>query len=300
MYSRLLAIVALGSAVSIGSIRAGSASTVVTFTWDPALAPPSLAPTGSTIIADSISVSNYLHSVNTNTTNVGVGTQNFVEQFIQPITGFTLHGSPVSALGLNSSYGLNFTLSATGHFPINGGATTGPATFDSLNMTLMADVNYDDGTVSSTLAGVSFSDPAGVANDVVLATGSLSSAALSRDAQGVRHAHFVTTFVPEAAELAFFVNPDFSLGWEQFLTTLPAAFQVTQVDPLTTVQMVNGPLGSTGQASLIPEPSSVWLLLAGCAVLAARTGRRLPGTGEAPGRISSGQEFRPERIRPGP
>lgn len=239
--------------------------------------PPPLAGAGSAFTADGISLSNYLHSVNTN--DFATLRQNFVEQFIQPITGFSLHGSPVTAPGLNSSHGLYFTLSGTGHFPINaGGATTGPATFDSLSMTLMADINHDDGTVSSTLASVGFSNPSGVANDVVLATGILQSAALSRDAQGVRHAHFVETFVPNEAELAFFGNPDFSLGWEEFLTTLPAAFQAVVPDPVnhpnTTVQMVNGDLGSTGQASLIPEPPSFGLLLGGCIGLAAGVARR--------------------------
>jgi hypothetical protein len=273
VYTRLAVIAALGLAASIGRFTPASASSVVTFTWDPALASPPLTGAGSAINADNISLTNYLHSVNTN--DFATLRQNFVEQFIQPITGFTLHGSPVSAPGLNSSYGLYFTLNATGHFPIDAsGATTGPATFDSLSMTLMADVNHDDGMVGATLTGVGFSNAAGVANDVVLATGSLLSAALSRDAQGVRHAHFVETFVPDAAEEAFFVDPNLSLGWEEFLTTLPVAFQVTQVDALTTVQMVNGDLGSTGQVNLVPEPHSFGLLLGGCIALAAAMARR--------------------------
>lgn len=284
MHIRLTIAAALGLAASIGSIATAAASDIVTFTWDPALASPPLTGAGSAITADGISVTNYLHSVNTN--DFATLRQNFVEQLIQPITGFTLHGSPVSAPpGLNSNYGLYFTLSGTGHFPIDAtGATVGPATFDSLSMTLTADVNHDDGTVGSTLSGVAFSNPAGVGNDVVLATGSLRSAALSRDAQGVRHAHFTETFVPDAAEAGFFVNPDFSLGWDELLTTLPAAFQVLQVDPLTTVQMVNGQLGSTGQATLIPEPSTGWLLLAGCVALAAGVARRwrVDGAGAAP------------------
>jgi hypothetical protein len=274
VHTRLVTVAALGLVAILGSVAPGQASNVA-FTWDPALASPPLAGAGSAFTADGISLTNYLYSVNTNTTNVGAGAQNFVEQFIQPITGFTLHGSPVSAPGLNSSYGLYFVLNASGHFPINGGVIAGPASFDSLNMTLMADVSHDDGSVSSTRTGVSFSNAAGVANDVVLATGSLQSAALSRDAQGVRHAHFIDTFVPNGTELAFFVNPAFSLGWEEALATLPAAFQMAPVDQLTSVQMVNGDLGSTGHANLVPEPSSAWLLLAGCAGLGACIARRV-------------------------
>lgn len=197
-----------------------------------------------------------------NTNNFVTLQQSFVEDFIQPITGFTLHGSPVTAPGLNSSYGLYFTIHAVGQFPINGaGIPTGPATFSTLNLSLMADVAHDNGTASASQSGVAFSNPAGVANDVALATGTLVSAALSRDAAGVRHAHFSDTFVPRAGEAGFFVGPDATVGWEEFLTTLPAAFELITIDALTSIQLAHGELGSTGTANLIPEPASIAPLL---------------------------------------
>ena len=94
------------------------------------------------------------------------------EHLIQTIDGFTLGGAPVSAPGLNSSYGLYLELFGSGQ-PI-----AGAFTFSFLNVALKADVGYDDGTPSSTLAGLAFSNPAGTANDVTLATGSLISASL--------------------------------------------------------------------------------------------------------------------------
>jgi hypothetical protein len=146
-------------------------------------------------------------------------------------------------------------------FPINaGGATIGPAHYSSLNVSLVADVGYDDGTLSTNAAGIGFSNPVGTANDVTLATGVLLAASLSLDAQGARHAHYLTTFTPSAGEAAFFVGPIASLDWEEFLTTPAVAFSVTQVDPNTLINVVEGDNGSGGNAQLVPEPASVMVL----------------------------------------
>jgi hypothetical protein len=264
-------IAALSVVFAAEGLVPGAPANAETFTWDPSGAVPSLTVGPAAFTADNIAVTNYLHSVNTN--NLVTLQQTFVEDFIQPVSGFTLHGNPVTAPGLNASYGLYFSISAIGQFPINGaGAPVGPATFSTLNMSLIADVTHDDGSVSSTQSGVSFSNPTGVLNDVTLATGTLESAALSRDTAGLRHAHFIDTFVPSAGQAGFFVGPDIPLGWEEFLTTLPAAFQLIQVDPLTSVQLVNGDLGSTGQVGLIPEPATLSLLSLGFVALIA--GRR--------------------------
>jgi hypothetical protein len=253
-------IAALSVVLGTECVLPGASASAATFTWDPSGAVPSLTAGPAAFTADNVVVTNYLHSVNTN--NFATLRQTFAEEFIQPITSFTLHGAAVAVPGLNSSYGLYFAINGTGQFPINGaGAPVGPATFSSLNMSLVADVNHDDGSVSSTPPGIAFSDPAGVLNDVTLATGKLHFAALSRDAAGVRRAHFIDSFVPSDDQAGFFVDPHISLSWEEFLTTLPAAFAVVAVDPLTTVQMVNGDLGSTGKVGLIPEPGSIALLL---------------------------------------
>ena len=117
------------------------------------------------------------------------------EHLIQTIDGFTLGGAPVSAPGLNSSYGLYLELFGSGQ-PI-----AGAFTFSFLNVALKADVGYDDGTPSSTLAGLAFSNPAGTANDVTLATGTLISASLVfHPDTGVRNAHFTDTFVSSPGE----------------------------------------------------------------------------------------------------
>jgi hypothetical protein len=246
----------VGTLLIVSSVSTALAGTVP-FTWDPSKSTPPLTGSPASFTADNISVTNYLRSVNTN--NFTTMQQTFTEEFIQPITGFTRTGSSVTAPGLDNSYGLYFTLNGTGRFPIDGsGNPAGAATFNNLSLSLVADVHHDDGTVSSTLSGVAFSNPTGVLNDVTLATGTLVSAELSRDAAGVRHAHFIETFVPGAGQGDFFAGPTVTVDWEEFLTTLPDAFQLITIDPLTSAQLVNG---GTGQAGLIPEPTSFVLLL---------------------------------------
>jgi hypothetical protein len=84
------------------TLRAEAAST---FTFDPSLATPNLG--GGAFTADNMTFTNYLLS-----TVHGDGS--FSEFLCQPISSVTLDGAPVTAPGLNSSYGLYLTVSATG------------------------------------------------------------------------------------------------------------------------------------------------------------------------------------------
>jgi hypothetical protein len=250
--SKILGRAALSAMLATMAVSAAPVQ-AATFTFDPSQAIPALAGPGSAFTADTMVLTNYLYAV--------VHPPNGVtpEHLIQTIDGFTLGGAPVSAPGLNSSYGLYLELFGSGQ-PI-----AGAFTFSFLNVALKADVGYDDGTPSSTLAGLAFSNPAGTANDVTLATGSLISASLMRNPDtGVRNAHFTETFISAPGESGF-INSE-SGKIDIFLTTPPSAFVAAPQPDGTTIQMVNGGLGTA--ALTVPEPGTFLLLLTGLIALA--------------------------------
>ncbi len=113
-------------------------------------------------------------------------------------------------------------------------------------------------------AGIGFSNAAGVTNDVVLATGSLVSASLAVSPTGTRNAHYVTTLQPVDSEAGFFAGPGFAADLEEFLNSPLSTFQVTQLDPLTTLQVVGADGGSTRESpnSCLSRPPSRCLRLA--------------------------------------
>jgi len=247
----------------------------LTFTWDPAGANPSLG--GTSFAADSMTLANYLFGV--------VQTNGLTpEHLIQPITSFQRNGSPVAVAGLGNTFGLYFDISAVF-------STVGGPHFDSLDVRLMADRNADNGTVSSTLTGVSFSNAAGVANDFQLAHGSLVAATVALDpATGIRHAHFLDTFAPEPNQTGFFVAPGAGvpLLLQIDLTTPPDTFQAIPQSDGTTIQLVNN---GAGTAVLVPEPGSLGLLVGGITLLAlARCRHTANGRKRAP--LESGEAAR--------
>lgn len=215
------------------------------FTWDPAGANPSLG--GTAFTADSMTLANNLFAV---AQPSGLAP----EHFIQPITSFQLGGSPVGVSGLGSTFGLYFDIAAVF-------STVGGPHFDSLNVRLLADRNADNGTVSSTLAGVGFSNLAGVANDFQLAHGTLIAATLALDpTTGIRRAHFEDTFISEPGQAGFFVAPTgMPLTLQIDLTTLPDRFQAIPQPDGSIVQLVNNGVG-TAVLSPVPEPTTLLLL----------------------------------------
>lgn len=247
---------------AVGATRSEAVAGPVLFTWDPSLATPALTSGPAAFTADTLQILNFNRTTNFN--DMTTLRQIVVADQYQAVTGFTLAGSPVVAPGFNSAYGLYFHLTSTFSFPINNlGTTIGPPTYSALNVSLVADVNHDDGVLSTSAAGIGFSSPSGVANDLTLATGSLISAALSSNPDGSRRGEFVTSFMPTAAERGFF-GPIAPVILDEITNTALAAFSVVPVDGQNFLTLVNGDLSpGTAQLLAVPEPTSIALLSAG-------------------------------------
>ena len=238
----------LAAVIAFPAMGGISPALAIPFTWDPFQADPPLSGAGSAFTADTINITNYLHSIiQTN--------GSFDEQLVLKINGFQLAGQRVAAPGFDSAYGLYFSIDATGQI------IAGITTFNTLNISLMADPGNNDGTLSSSTAGISFSNtgPSGSADDFILGTGTLYSASMAfNPVTMVRSAHYVESFAPAPNETGFFGSIPPLL--EEFLTTPPAAFQALPQPDGTTILLVNG---GTGQADFVPEPTSMVLLASG-------------------------------------
>lgn len=238
-----LAVWTLFVPLAIGSptlVTAGGLS----FTWNPSASSPPLG--GSSFSANSITLENYLRGVNQS----GQTTLHH----IQPIKSFQNDGVEVSLAGLGSLYGLYFDIQG-----LTASNLIGPPTYLNLDVKLVADVNADNGTVSSTIAGIGFSNPGGVANDLLLATGSLIAASLQRDpVTDIRRGRYLDTFSLVPAQAGFFVTPPgVAAKLEINLTTLPDRFASLAQPNGSTIQLVNSGVGT---AQLVPEPTSLMLL----------------------------------------
>ena len=127
----------------------------------------------------------------------------------------------------------------------------------------MLDPGNNDGAASSTPSGLTFANPAGTADDIMLATGSLVSGHYSLNPTPLIRSigDFVQTFQPTAGQGAFFVSPVSQYDMIQLIdTTLPGniAFFPDPSDPALQISVLNG--GTAMIDFLVPEPASILLL----------------------------------------
>ena len=167
--------------------------------------------------------------------------------FLMPVTGFENNGQPVTPAGFDKQYGLFLTIDQTNWARFR---SLPPTTFTSVNITLWADPGNNDGTPSVSET----SDPAfsnGMANDIVLATGTMVSASMSLDpTTNVRSADFVDTMTPTLAGTVLLggsIQPGTEL--EVKTTTPPDSF--TSITP-PGGGFINLVDGGTAQVTLDP------------------------------------------------
>ena len=244
------------AAVALAAMAAcAGAYAANTFTFDPAAA--GLA--GTSFTADNVLISDY-------STVTFDGSGGFTETGFLPITNFQLGGTLVTADGLNSTYGLYVSYTASGTTTA-GDPTTTPtiATFTDLTYTL-----YGYNGPAATFGFAADNTPTETASgEVTLATGDLISGyGFTLPAPGTTGgfsagANMAVTF--NTVLDGFFVSPS------PFYDQASAIFghtpnQVVAFDGGFRVEQGGGPL-NFNVAPAIPEPETYMLMLAGLAAV---------------------------------
>ena len=234
------------------------------FTWNPS-GVPGIAGAGGAFTADGIVASDYVYAKQPAGDAVGVP---FSPEFVFKITGFT--GTAMQPQGFGSSYGLYFRIVETDEIVPGGSIALGGT------VSLWADPTNDDGTLSATLVNqLAFSNPAGVADDILLGSGPIISASFRAPPGGPVSKVWLTSFAPAPGSSAFFLSPlgnHVQLEMSNTNTSTSRQFPLNADGSHTT--LVNEAIGAIDVT--VPEPGSMVVLgtaLIGLVPLWRRFGR---------------------------
>jgi hypothetical protein len=259
------------------SATAASAGTV-TFTWSPSGANPAL--NGGNVTADDVNILDYA------STTIDPATDDFTETGALKITSFSLGGSGAAATGLNSTYSLYLTFTASGNeggpIPTPGHTTSGEIA--SISYTLWGDPKGNPAFAVHN-GSVSISNNTGA---VALATGTgggtlADFVTLTNTGSAfIPSPQVITSFVPcagpggvcTADESSFFISPPsfVELDLESSFTNTAGVVKLHTGLPSSYLNITGG--GGNLDLVTTPEPTTLTLFGAGLLGLGMVRSRR--------------------------
>jgi hypothetical protein len=170
-----------------------------------------------------------------------VNSPNGFDTFVLRVNGFTVDGNPIKVPGLNTEFGLYIegTVAVSGNPSVYGPGT----------IAMLLDPTNNDGSLSATFdpnsvtGAVSFSNPAGQADDITLASGQFVSGTFGPQSNGNMGLLLVNTFNPDASISRLLQGAALDIQTQLFNTDMSRVAGMTNTTPSETFVTVNDGFG---------------------------------------------------------